>query len=100
MRAVASLLREPERARRYTELVSQIRAAFESRFFNRTTGSFGSQTADAMALHMGLAPRGEEVVPNNSRALATLPFSRQSRELGPGTHRLTDAPATKPERPR
>ena len=60
MSAVASLLREPESVRRYTELVSQIRAAFESRFFNRTTGSFGSQTADAMALHMGLAPRGEE----------------------------------------
>ena len=60
MSSAAIALRRPDRARRYADWASCIGDAVASRFFDRDTGSFGSQTANAMALQFGLAPDGEE----------------------------------------
>lgn len=57
---VAGLLAHEDDARRYTDWVGQIRAAFQARFYDAAQQTFGSQTADAMALHFGLVTAGGE----------------------------------------
>lgn len=60
MAAAAGVLGLADDAARYAGWAEQIAAAFRARFYDRAAHSFGSQTADAMALCFGLAPEGEE----------------------------------------
>ncbi len=61
MARVADLLDHKDDASRYYGWANRIRDAFRTRFYNRENGTFGSQTADAMALHFDLAPTGKEM---------------------------------------
>jgi hypothetical protein len=56
MRDIAMLLNKTDDAERYKKLAANIKNAFNSRFFNLTTRQIehNSQTANAMALYMGL----------------------------------------------
>ncbi len=61
---IAKILGKTEDAESYAKLAGVIKDAFNKTFFNATTGKYanGSQTAQAMALAMGLVPaqdRGE-----------------------------------------
>jgi alpha-L-rhamnosidase len=67
MKLVAKVLDLPAIAKKYEEWESNIRKSFNNTFYNKETGSFGSQTANAMSLEFGLIPIGEE-----SRILASL----------------------------
>ncbi|MDP7396247.1 MAG: family 78 glycoside hydrolase catalytic domain [Lentisphaeria bacterium] len=58
-RTAARLEKQPE-ADRFESWQAQVRDALIGRFYDRQTGSFGSQTANVMALHFGLVPDGEE----------------------------------------
>ena len=60
MSKASSLLGRGEDSVRYAEWSSEIRAAFQKSFYDRDSRSFGSQTADAMALQLGFAPQGQE----------------------------------------
>jgi alpha-L-rhamnosidase len=74
-RVAAVLLREAER-RRYADWALRIRDAVQAAFYRPAAGSFGSQTADAMALEFGLAPQGEE-----SRVLDALVRDIRGRDI-------------------
>lgn len=56
----ARLLGRTEEAAFYTRLREMIRQAFVARFYDPLQNSFGSQTADALALDFGLVPPGDE----------------------------------------
>ncbi|EIP97136.1 alpha-L-rhamnosidase [Opitutaceae bacterium TAV1] len=56
----AALLGHQQEARRHARLADAIRAALHKTHYNRADHTFGSQTADAMALQLGFAPPGEE----------------------------------------
>jgi len=60
MGKIARVLGQGEDSRQYNELAQRIKQAFVERFYDRTNHTFGSQTADALALAWGLAPEGEE----------------------------------------
>jgi alpha-L-rhamnosidase len=66
MARAAHALGRSEDAARYDAWAVQIRAAFQARFYDRAHHTFGSQTADAMALRLGLVPPGEEADVGNS----------------------------------
>lgn len=76
MSSVAVALGRPGSARRYADWASRIGEAAVARFYDRDKGSFGSQTADAMALQFGLAPDGEE-----RRVLEALAGDIRDREM-------------------
>jgi len=44
----------------YADLAERIKAAFVERFYDASMHTFGSQTADSIALFMGLLPAGDE----------------------------------------
>ena len=54
----ATVLGKSDDARRYSDLSEQIRARFNQRFLNPTTGLYApdSQTAQALPLYLGIAP--------------------------------------------
>ncbi len=52
---------------RFERIASELKAVLRERFYNAAEGTFGSQTADALALVFGFAPLGER-----SRILAHL----------------------------
>ena len=56
MAMVAERLGHGDDARRYGEWAEVIRRAFVERFYDAEAGSFGSQTADAIALELDLVP--------------------------------------------
>ncbi|MHC4199007.1 MAG: family 78 glycoside hydrolase catalytic domain, partial [Planctomycetota bacterium] len=58
----ARLLGREEDAKVYSDLAREIRAAFNERFFDAEAGHYGadSQTANALALYLGLVPEGRE----------------------------------------
>ncbi len=58
MARAAELLGKPEDAARFRDLAGKIREAFISRFYDPAEKTFGSQTADAFALYLGLEPEG------------------------------------------
>ena len=60
MAQIADLLGHKNDADRYHEWEARIREAFQTRFYDRVNHTFGSQTADAMALHFQLVPSGEK----------------------------------------
>ncbi len=59
---VATLLRKKADAIRYEQLAGDVKKAFNTKFFNDTTGQYatGSQAANAMALFMGLTEPGNK----------------------------------------
>jgi alpha-L-rhamnosidase len=56
----AALLGHHQEAQHHARLADAIRAAFEENHYDRANHTFGSQTADAMALQLDFAPPGEE----------------------------------------
>jgi alpha-L-rhamnosidase len=70
MAVMAKALGKPADASRYESLAIPVKAALIKRFFNSTEHHFGTQTATAMALNLGLVPEGEE--PQAADALASL----------------------------
>ncbi len=59
MAQVARLLGAEDEALAYEADLPVIRRALHERFYHTQAGSFGSQTADAMALQLGLVPPGQ-----------------------------------------
>ncbi|MDR2804424.1 MAG: glycoside hydrolase family 78 protein [Dysgonamonadaceae bacterium] len=67
----ARLLQNPADEKKYNALAEQIRQAFNSRFFNRTTNQYanGSQFCNAVALFMNIvAPADKQAVLENLKA--------------------------------
>ncbi len=64
---IANVLGNTADRETYSQLASSIRTAINQRFFDPTTGNYagGTQTANAMALALGLAPRGNGAVAGN-----------------------------------
>ena len=58
--AVAERLDKPADAETFRARAERVRADFAKAFFDATDRSYGSQTADALALYMGLVPAGQE----------------------------------------
>jgi alpha-L-rhamnosidase len=56
MQKMALLLNKDEVALEYGEKAHSVKKAFNSRFFNEETNSYGSQTGNAFALHLDLVP--------------------------------------------
>jgi alpha-L-rhamnosidase len=52
--------------KRYGERMIEVKEAFISKFYDPLKKSFGSQTANAMALDLGLAPAGDELAVSNA----------------------------------
>jgi alpha-L-rhamnosidase len=55
----ARQLEKTEDAQYFSSLAVETRAAFNREFFDATTGGYGSQTANAVALRFGLPPEGK-----------------------------------------
>ncbi|MBQ6286155.1 MAG: family 78 glycoside hydrolase catalytic domain [Bacteroidales bacterium] len=60
MEQVAAILGHSDDSARYAAEKEAVKEAFIARFYNPLSKSFGSQTADAMALDLGLCPVGSE----------------------------------------
>ncbi len=58
MATFADELELPEDAAQYRQLADQTKAAFNRKFYDADEGCYGSQTANAVALRFGLAPKG------------------------------------------
>ena len=56
MAQIASLLNKPTDARRYNAMAKEIKAAFNEKYFDKSTGKYdrNSQTASAISLYFGL----------------------------------------------
>jgi alpha-L-rhamnosidase len=59
MTRVAELLGKKEDAEYYRVLAERIQAAFIAKFYDSVKKTFGSQTADAFTLYLGLVPTGD-----------------------------------------
>ena len=66
MEKAAIILNKKADANIYTELKSAIFKEFVSEFYNEKNKTYGSQTANAMALDIGLVPKGDEKEVSNS----------------------------------
>jgi hypothetical protein len=65
---VAAVLGKPDDERKFNELAKEVKAAFNKTFFKKETNQYatGSQTANAMALYMGLTePNTKQAVLDN-----------------------------------
>lgn len=60
MEKVANILAKTTDAKMYSTEKQLIAEEMVTNFYNTTTKTFGSQTADAMALDFGLVPKGDE----------------------------------------
>ena len=56
MRRIAAVLGDAEGVKQYTAWYNEAAAVFQERFFDKARKSYGSQTADAMALSFGIVP--------------------------------------------
>ncbi|MDR2037605.1 MAG: glycoside hydrolase family 78 protein [Bacteroidales bacterium] len=56
----AELLGKTADVKRYNEMKERIAAAFIEKFYDKANKTFGSQTANTMALDFGLVPEGDE----------------------------------------
>lgn len=68
MTKIASLLNKEQDAKTYGDLATQVRHAFNKKFFDKTTMQYGtgSQTANAMAVYFGLVePQYKQAVIDN-----------------------------------
>ncbi len=66
MQKSAVILNKKDDARRYAELKSAIFKEFVNEFYDRKNKTYGSQTANAMALDLELVPKGDEIDVSNS----------------------------------
>jgi alpha-L-rhamnosidase len=86
MAKVASLLGYADDAKKYQQLANETRAAFNAAFFNKDTKQYGtgSQTANAMAVHMGLVePQYKDaVVSNLVKDIQTKKYKLTAGEVG------------------
>ncbi len=57
---IATIIGNPDDTAKYAALATSIKTAFQKRFYQLEHNSFGSQTADAFALFLGLVPAGNE----------------------------------------
>ncbi|MBU2883525.1 glycoside hydrolase family 78 protein [Psychrosphaera sp. B3R10] len=57
MSKISTLLNKPEGTAHYSKLFRQITTQFNTELFDSTSNSYGSQTADAMAIAFDIAPR-------------------------------------------
>jgi alpha-L-rhamnosidase len=62
----AVLLGKDEDVNRYNELKGKIAAAFVEAFYDKANKTFGSQTANSLALNYGLVPAGDEEAVSNA----------------------------------
>lgn len=60
MSKMAEVLGKNNDSNKYKELAEKIRTTFINRFYDKNEKTFGSQTADALALNFGLVPEGNE----------------------------------------
>lgn len=60
MSEMARVLGNKNDQQKYAELKENIKSAFIKRFYSQQDKSFGSQTADAVALNFGLVPKGDD----------------------------------------
>jgi hypothetical protein len=68
MHQIATILQKKEEAASYKKLSTEIKAAFNTKFFHAATQQYGtgSQTSNAMALYLGLVdPANQKAVVNN-----------------------------------
>ena len=66
MAQVASILGKNEDAEYYADLREKIARAFVSQFYDKKNKTFGSQTANALALDLQLVPQGDENAVSNA----------------------------------
>lgn len=59
LKSIATVLGKTGDAQAYAQRADQIKSAFNREFFDAKTGDYGTQTANAMALGLGLAPENE-----------------------------------------
>lgn len=85
---VARLLGQDEDARKYAELAVSIREAFTGRFYDRQKQTFGTQTADAMVLSLGLVPEGHEQAVADSLARSVMEIHGGHATVGIMGHRF------------
>jgi alpha-L-rhamnosidase len=57
---IAELLGHTKDSKNLNKKMKEIKKAFQNKFYHHETHSFGSQTGNAFALFLGLAPEGEE----------------------------------------
>ncbi len=57
MAKISTLIDKPEQTNHYTQLFKRIRDQFNQEFYNKNTGHYGSQTADAMAIMFEITPQ-------------------------------------------
>jgi len=62
MHKTAMLLKLPEDAATFQRMASGVQAAFQRRFFQPRARRYGSRTANAMALQLGLVPAGQKAI--------------------------------------
>jgi alpha-L-rhamnosidase len=62
----AVILGKDEDAKHYAELKGKIASAFAEAFYDKDNQTFGSQTANAMALDFGLVPAGDETAASDA----------------------------------
>jgi len=60
MAGMARLLGKQDKIALYEKRAANVKAAFNTRFFDSTAEHYGTQTATAMALNLGLVPKGKE----------------------------------------
>jgi len=60
MQDFAGQLGKPDDARAFAQLADETKTAFNKKFFDESSGGYGSQTADAVALRFGLSPDGRQ----------------------------------------
>jgi alpha-L-rhamnosidase len=90
---MSALLNKPEAATNYSRLATAVKEAFNSKFFNKTTGvySTGSQTAMAMPLSVGLVDDADKtsVLKNLTDSIRQHKYALTAGDIG--FHFLIDA---------
>lgn len=85
MSEVSQLLDKPEKAQKYQQEAVVIKQAFNASFLDETLMTYGSQTANAVALDMGLVPAGQEKAVAASLANIEL-TQKHDGHFTPGVH--------------
>ncbi|MBV9470551.1 MAG: family 78 glycoside hydrolase catalytic domain [Abitibacteriaceae bacterium] len=73
MTQVAHILGEEQESQEFASLQDRIKQAFNTHFYQASTHTYGSQTADSIALAFGLTPAGAETAVAASLAYDVLP---------------------------
>jgi alpha-L-rhamnosidase len=87
MDQVATLLGKAEESQLYRAWAQQIKIRFNEVFYDENSADYGSQTADAIALYMGLVPEGDE--PKVAHSLAKDVTEKWQGHYSTGSHGIT-----------